>query len=536
MAKFQVPTVGGIRKVIKPSATVSNATTIAGLEGTTLTLAQLSQLLATLDKNTGGGNIGTGAEAAISVGPGLAGGGPLVGVVNIRLTAPLGALGIVEDGADGNDGPPGPPGKSGAAGATGGVGPSGPAVFFLADDGADGDLGPPGPPGPLGQTGATGTTGSTGAQGPIGPGLFFLADDGQDGDLGPPGPPGPLGATGATGTTGSTGASGPVGPGLFFLADDGQDGDNGPPGPAGVAGATGTTGSVGPAGPAGPAIHLIADEYSDDQGFLPPVPVLMGLLGPISIGGPPIYNNGNYALTLYAVGSNQLAIQGVAGGGSFMELAGRGAVIGVSSLAIGQSAVAATGTSSILSRGGPLGLGAGVSNQLFITTAGTIQIPTSPLASNVTQAQTGVANFKSGQSTLGTTTLTLDSSLIVTCPETGWYFAELFLPCYEKILGTAGFKFDLDGGNASVGNVAISVGTNAVVGTGVTMTGLATTAAFGTLSTVATNPTWIAGNGTINITGAGSIGIRVAQNTLNALTTETTVLATGASLILTKIG
>ena len=61
MAKFQVPTVGGIRKVIKPGATVSNATTIAGLEGTTLTLAQLSTLLANLVPNTGDGNIGTGA-------------------------------------------------------------------------------------------------------------------------------------------------------------------------------------------------------------------------------------------------------------------------------------------------------------------------------------------------------------------------------------------------------------------------------------------------------------------------------------------
>lgn len=310
MAKFQVPTVGGIRKVIKPGATVSNATTIAGLEGTTLTLAQLAQLLANLT-NTGGGNIGTGAEAAISVGPGLAGGGPLVGVVNIRLTAPLGALGIVEDGADGNDGPPGPPGQAGAAGATGGVGPSGPAVFFLADDGADGDLGPPGPPGPLGQTGATGTTGSTGAQGPIGPGLFFLADDGQDGDLGPPGPPGLLGATGATGTTGSTGASGPVGPGLFFLADDGQDGDLGPPGIPGVAGATGTTGSVGPAGAIGPffladdgqdgdpgpigprgitglqglpgvSAVMFDDSGGDDQGFLVPLPMNVG---PFTVNG-----------------------------------------------------------------------------------------------------------------------------------------------------------------------------------------------------------------------------------------------------------
>lgn len=493
MAKFQVPTVGGIRKVIKPGATVSNATTIAGLEGTTLTLAQLSQLLATLDKNTGGGNIGTGAEAAISVGPGLAGGGPLVGVVNIRLTAPLGALGIVEDGADGNDGPPGPPGKAGAAGATGGAGPPGPAVFFLADDGADGDLGPPGPPGPIGQTG--------------------------------------------TGTTGSTGAQGPIGPGLFFLADDGQDGDNGPPGAAGVAGVTGTTGSVGPVGPAGPAVHMIADDYGDDQGFMPPLVqnISPNWTGQHTFTPPPGGNitinasaNSNPAQGIAIISDGihnvEIVIESVTAGDAYYRIS----ALGVINWSFG---VRRADGSFICSPA--VGLGA---PKFLITTTGSAELPNSPLESNVTQVQTGVANFKSGQSTLGTTTLTLDSSLIVTCNETGWYFAELFLPCYEKILGTAGFKFDLDGGNASVGNVAISVATNAVVGTGVTMTGLNTTAAFGTLSTVATNPTWIAGNGTINITGAGSIGIRVAQNTLNALTTETTVLATGASLILTKIG
>ena len=284
MAKFQVPTVGGIRKVIRPGAAVSNATTIAGLEGTTLTLAQLSTLLANLVPNTGGGNIGTGAEAAISVGPGLAGGGVLVGVVPIRLTAPVGLAG--EDGPPGDDGVPGPAGKAGAPGATGGAGPPGPAVFFLADDGADGDLGPPGPPGPLGASGATGTTGSTGAQGPIGPGLFFLADDGQDGDNGPPGA---AGVAGATGTTGSTGAQGPIGPGLFFLADDGQDGDLGPPGVPGPRGLPGPTSQC----------MMPEDANYDDQGFMPPTPVNFGPItanGILKLNGP---STVNYTTTMF---------------------------------------------------------------------------------------------------------------------------------------------------------------------------------------------------------------------------------------------
>ena len=280
MAKFQVPTVGGIRKVIRPGSTASSATTIDGLQGTTITLAQLATLLANLT-NTGGGNIGTGAEAAISVGPGLAGGGPLVGVVNIRLTAPLGALGIVaEDGADGDQGPPGPIGPPGAAGVPGALGPPG-------DDGSDGDLGPPGPPGPIGPPGAMGT-GSPGPQGPFGPVVFFLADDGADGDLGPPGPPGPLGATGNTGSAGAMGGIGPAGAALFITADDGADGDLGPPGPPGPLGATGATGPQGPQGPAGSGSGaagsgMIPDEPIQDDGILAPVPNMIG--GPMQFNG-----------------------------------------------------------------------------------------------------------------------------------------------------------------------------------------------------------------------------------------------------------
>ena len=281
MAKYQVPTVGGIRKVIRPGSTASSATTIDGLQGTTITLAQLATLLANLT-NTGGGNIGTGAEAAISVGPGLAGGGPLVGVVNIRLTAPLGALGIVaEDGADGDQGPPGPQGPPGAAGVRGALGPPG-------DDGSDGDLGPPGPPGPAGPAGAMGT-GSPGPQGPFGPVVFFLADDGADGDLGPPGPPGPLGATGNTGSTGATGGIGPAGAALFITADDGADGDLGPPGPPGPLGATGATGPQGPQGPAGSGgggasgYGMIPDDPMQDDGMIPFIPTGTG---PLTVNGP----------------------------------------------------------------------------------------------------------------------------------------------------------------------------------------------------------------------------------------------------------
>jgi hypothetical protein len=127
MAKFQIPTVGGIRKVLKTQAQASG-TTIAGLENQTITIEQLAALLGvTIPPNTGGGNIGQGDEATLSLGPGLAGGGPLVGNVPVRLTIPMPLIG--EDGPPGEDSfVPGPQGQRGPPG------PAGPISMYQFDD------------------------------------------------------------------------------------------------------------------------------------------------------------------------------------------------------------------------------------------------------------------------------------------------------------------------------------------------------------------------------------------------------------------
>ena len=193
MKKIQVPAIGGLRKVIMPGATTSSATTIAGLEGTTITIQQLATILANLPTNNGGGNIGSGGEGAIVLGPGLSGGGPLVGAVPIRLTAPIPWM---EGDGGGGDGDPGPPGLPGSPGAQGLQGPAGALIMsVIPEDGQDGDVVPgpsggPGPPGPIGGVG------------PQGAALFILADDGLDGDFGPPGQAGPVGPTGAGIATG----------------------------------------------------------------------------------------------------------------------------------------------------------------------------------------------------------------------------------------------------------------------------------------------------------------------------------------------
>lgn len=158
---------GGMRKVIQPNPTTTPGTTIAELGTGTITLAQLAALITQLQaqqQNSGGGNIGDGTEATLVVGPGLAGGGPLLGTVNVRLTAPVPAF-EAEDGADGDPGPPGAPGPAGINGLTGGAGPAGPAIFLEAEPGEDGLWAVPGAVGPQGPTGATGPQGPQGPSG-----------------------------------------------------------------------------------------------------------------------------------------------------------------------------------------------------------------------------------------------------------------------------------------------------------------------------------------------------------------------------------
>jgi hypothetical protein len=149
--KAQLPVVGGVRKVIQvPSANVTVGTTIAEFGSATVTLAQLKAALGGGPAPPGGGLIGGDTTAALALGPGLSGGGVLLGTVPIRFTAPIPF--IVAEGEGGEDGPPGPPGQAGPIGATGASTLQGPPVFVIAEDGTDGDTisGPQGAPGPPG--------------------------------------------------------------------------------------------------------------------------------------------------------------------------------------------------------------------------------------------------------------------------------------------------------------------------------------------------------------------------------------------------
>lgn len=297
MAKNQIPVVGGIRKVVRTPPTQTPGTTIAEFGTSTVTLAQLRTALG-LPPVTPNTIVPGGSINSIALGPGLSGGGPIVGAVHINLTAPIpsmmfedsqghddftipgpqgvpGTAGIQGrpgfDGDPGDDGDRGPPGLAGVAGATGSQGPMG-NPGQDGSDGNDGDIGPPGATGPTGPQGIQGFIGVRGWDG----------DTGDDGDRGPPG---------IAGASGLTGAQGPTGPALFMDSDPGFDGDIGPPGP---------TGPTGPQGPAGSAVYQI--NFGDDSS-----PANDDVSGPIDLGISPKWGGqhefaGHQVITANALG------------------------------------------------------------------------------------------------------------------------------------------------------------------------------------------------------------------------------------------
>ena len=165
--KTQVPSVGGIRKMLIPQS-ASALTTI------TAVLQQVIDAIAVLQTpvNTGGGNIGSGSGGSLALGPGLAGGGPIVGNVPIRLTQPP-AL-IAEDGAEGDMGLQGVPGQRGLQGI--------PGQPWFGEDGVDGDQGIPGVQGLQGIQGIQGPPGTSGTGSAVPIPLQLFDDDQVDND------------------------------------------------------------------------------------------------------------------------------------------------------------------------------------------------------------------------------------------------------------------------------------------------------------------------------------------------------------------
>jgi hypothetical protein len=164
----------------------------------------------------------------------------------------------------------------------------------------------------------------------------------------------------------------------------------------------------------------------------------------------------------------------------------------------------------------------------------TIGATGSPLFSTVTQAATGLANKKTGDTTSGNATLTADAALTVTVNETGYYKVEVFLGFYEATLGTGGFQFDLNAGSATVGGILLGLDGFATAAlANAAITSITTVTAAATVATASSAPSWYFATGALQITGTGTFGVRWAQNTISA---NLTTLKALSYITLTKIG
>jgi hypothetical protein len=117
MRKIQVPSVGGIRKMVTlPQQDL--ATTIGGFAGQTLSVAQLKTLLGVVTPPPGNGNIGPPGQGTPPPAPGSNAPHPIFMFND-------------EGGGDDGGGPPGQQGTNGAAGIQGPIGATGPAGTSL---------------------------------------------------------------------------------------------------------------------------------------------------------------------------------------------------------------------------------------------------------------------------------------------------------------------------------------------------------------------------------------------------------------------
>jgi hypothetical protein len=491
-----------MRKVIYPGGGTAVGTTIAEVGSGTITLEQLAAAINNILQNAGTITTGSSTAANLVLGPGLAGGGTLVGNVPLRLTAPIPAM-WTEDGVEGDMGPPGIIGPRGQQGI--------PGQFLMPEDGADGDWGPPG------AAGATGATGAQGPQGPAGSGtgsggvgtiLMMIPDDHSFDDTLQV--PGPTGATGATGAQGPQGPAGTAGASLLMMLPDDHSFDDTlqVPGPTG---ATGATGAQGPQGPAG------SGSSTGGVVFIPEDTSYEDLIAPYFIG---------------SSGKITVGPQGPVGPGLFHDDPNfeEGP-----QFAIPDTVISFIATNLLAAGGRPP---TGVSATFYSSGVGyfnaAVKAPQSPLTSATTQAYTGVSTFRTIASSSISTALTADSLMTITCNEVGRYSLESLFLVNEATIGVGGFDFDFNGGSVVatgnyvshglVGGVVFANGARSIV----------STTSYGTITTSAVSIDWAMCNGTIQVVTTGTLALRWAQNV--ALSTAASSLNTGSYLRVLKIG
>lgn len=469
---------------------------------------------------------------------------------------------------DPEDPMPGPPGQAGVAGAAGPPGVIS-AVHLWPDDPED-HVSIPGAAGPPGNNGAQGAPGLISA-------VHLWPDDAEDPGL-IPGAPGQAGATGSAGPPGVISA-------VHLYPDDAEDAGL-IPGPAGPQGATGATGPSGSSSVGVGWAAYLDQDWDDDLSALRALPndprfKTVTIDAPASLTGLTV--NGAASATLYAVRINGSSTSGqslglniVAGTTSadapltltnqantvnLFKVDGNG-LLTVQNNAAGTHTISSlNGASDTLALNAPSGRftsclfnnAGALKSQIywdntnnafnFLTTGGGLVIlstgalraATSPLASAATQVVTGMANRLSAATTrTSTTVLAAEAGMTVTCNEIGWYRVKMLVLFSEATSGAGGFIMDRNAGTATVVTptfTCIRIDSTAGFSSFATLKDLTTT--YST-PTTAVSPAldMYQIEGVINVTVAGTFGIRWAQNSSSA---NATSLAIGSHIVLTKI-
>lgn len=256
--KFRTFVPGGLQKsVTLPDGTSTQGTIIAGFQGQILSIDQLKTLLGLNNPNTqtpSGSTAGGSGTASITLGEGLAGGGPLLGTVRINPVS-TGQGMFAEDAPDEQMMVPGPVGQRGQQGIPG---PYGPPVYMVADDQPEEPLLVPGPPGAQGIQGPQGNPGTGGgAATPVW--LPYESESPEEPVL----MVGPRGAPGAQGPAGPAGISAPP----VWIPDDTENNEPIYFGPAAAAASAGGSTGANPTAVVGlTAVNGSATTYTRSDG------------------------------------------------------------------------------------------------------------------------------------------------------------------------------------------------------------------------------------------------------------------------------
>jgi hypothetical protein len=111
-------------------------------------------------------------------------------------------------------------------------------------------------------------------------------------------------------------------------------------------------------------------------------------------------------------------------------------------------------------------------------------------------------------------TLAADAGMTLTFAHTGRYALSALLLVSEATASAGGFQFDFGSGTATITDIqfAVNASGNVVISAPNAFTSATSSVGMTTVATSASSPSWISVQGQVNITVAGTLALRWAQN------------------------